>query len=177
MRRGRAEFLHQFPSVARYADSAGLDAPGDPATFERSKLNLSERQTHAADYRLHRDLLRLRRQTAAFREQRQGAVDGAVLSTQAFVLRFTPADPAEPRLLLVNLGADLTRPSFAEPLLAPLESRAWDVQWSSLAPEYGGGGMGPVFRGGRWCVPAESATVLAPVDKPPADGSVQRQTA
>ena len=66
----------------RFAD------PGDPATFERCKLDHSERETHREIYDLHRDLLKLRREEPAFRAQkrarrgRRGALD------EAFVLRF-----------------------------------------------------------------------------------------
>ena len=112
VRNGRAEFLTQFPSIVDYLKTGRLDDPADPATFARCVLDLNERQLHAGAYALHRDLLRLRRQDAAFRSPRAHGVDGAVLSPHAFVLRFFTDHHRDDRLLIVNLGGDLTRPSF-----------------------------------------------------------------
>ena len=87
VRRGRAEFLAQFRSLSTPEVQAVLDDPGDERTFERSKLDLSERERHSAIYEMHRDLLRLRREDAVFGGAASG-VDGAVLGDEAFVLRF-----------------------------------------------------------------------------------------
>jgi maltooligosyltrehalose trehalohydrolase len=159
---GRGEFLRQFPSAVGYALSRAFDAPGDVETFERSKLNFAERGTHAEVYALHRDLLALRREHAAFRAQRLHGVDGAVLGPHAFVLRFFEP-PDDDRLLIVNLGADLVRCSFAEPLLAPMSvDNQWEVRWSSEDPRYGGGGTPDICPEGRWHLPADTALVLSP---------------
>ena len=61
---GRAAFLSQFPSLAQPNMPAYLSDPTDSETFAGSKLDLSERQYHAAMYALHRDLLRLRHDEA-----------------------------------------------------------------------------------------------------------------
>ena len=66
------------------------------------------------------------------------------------------------RLLIVNMGGDLRRPSIADPLVAPPLDADWDVRWSSEHPSYGGGGAPDLWPGGRWAIPGESATVLAP---------------
>ena len=163
VRKGRAEFLTQFPSVAAYESQAALDAPGDPATFARCKLDLREREKHAEAYALHRDLLALRREDEAFQTQRIGGVDGAVLSSSAFALRFFTDGHAGDRLLIVNLGADLNRDSIAEPLLAPPAGRAWDVRWSSEHPKYGGRGTAYPWKNGCWRIAGESASVFAPL--------------
>jgi maltooligosyltrehalose trehalohydrolase len=65
-------------------------------------------------------------------------------------------------LLLVNLGRDLKRTSFAEPLLAPPVDSDWAVAWSSEDPKYEGGGTPDLWPGGTWSIPGESAIVLAP---------------
>src|SRR4030095_5481722 len=95
-----------------------LDDPGAQATFDRCKLDFRERTTHAAAYALHIDLLELRRETAAFRTHTRRGIDGAVLSASAFVLRFFTDGYRDDRLLLVNLGSDLSRSSIAESRLA-----------------------------------------------------------
>jgi maltooligosyltrehalose trehalohydrolase len=162
VRRGRVEFLRQFPSIARPEVQSRLPDPGDPRTFERSKLDLSERQRHTATYALHKDLLKLRRQDAVLRAQRPGGVDGAVLGAQAFVLRFF-AEDGHDRLLLVNLGRDLHFDPAPEPLLAPPENMGWQTLWSSEDPCYGGGGTPPLETEDNWHIPGEAAVVLFPI--------------
>ena len=66
------------------------------------------------------------------------------------------------RLLLVNLGTDLTLAPMPEPLLAPLEDRAWKILWSSERPTYDGGGTPPLYRDGVLHIAGESALVLEP---------------
>jgi maltooligosyltrehalose trehalohydrolase len=161
VRRGRAEFLSQFPSIACPEIRARLPDPGDPRTFEQSKLDLSERQQHAEIYALHRDLLKLRRQDPALRSQRPGSMDGAVLGPQAFVLRFF-AENGLDRLLIVNLGSDLHYNPAPEPLLAPPENMRWETLWSSEDPCYGGSGTPPLETEDNWHIPGEAAVVLLP---------------
>ena len=59
---GRLEFLSQFPSLSTPRMRAVMPRPGDPATFERCKLSDEERAADTPLRRLHRDLLRLRRE-------------------------------------------------------------------------------------------------------------------
>jgi maltooligosyltrehalose trehalohydrolase len=178
VRAGRGEFLAQFPSIADFRRRAQLSDPGDPATFERCKLDFGERERHAASYALHQDLIALRRSDAAFRRQRAGGLDGSVLSPQAFALRFFTDTHADDRLLLVNLGPDLCRRSFADPLLAPPLKRGWEVGWSSEDARYGGGGTPALWPHQRWSIPGESAIVLRPTAGPAAPRpGIRRRTA
>ncbi|MCC7415657.1 MAG: malto-oligosyltrehalose trehalohydrolase [Acidobacteria bacterium] len=175
---GRSEFLAQFPSMIDYLASGRLDDPSDPRTLERCRLDFTERQTHAAAYALHRDLLALRRETAAFRRQQRGGIDGAVLASSAFALRFFGETSDDDRLLLVNLGTDLERGSLAEPLVAPPSGREWWVAWSSEAPAYGGLGTPARMLERGWCIPGEAAIVLAPrVRQQPPPAGTGRRTA
>src|SRR5438552_7834977 len=48
VRKGRGEFLTQFPSIVDLVQRGALADPGDPATFEQCRLDLRERDTHAA---------------------------------------------------------------------------------------------------------------------------------
>ena len=162
VRKGRSEFLTQFPSLIDFEQRTSLNDPGDAATFERCKLDLTERQTHGGFYALHVDLLRLRREDAVFRSQACWGIDGAVLSPSAFALRFYTEDHQDDRLLIVNLGADFDRPSIAEPLLAPPLERDWAVRWSSEDPIYGGTGTPDLWPHESWHIPGETAIVLAP---------------
>jgi maltooligosyltrehalose trehalohydrolase len=165
VRKGRAAFLSQFRNLATPGIQAVLVNPGDPQTFERSKLDLSERETHSAIYEMHRDVLRLRREDATFGAQRVGAVDGAVLGNEAFVLRFFGED-GDDRLLLVNLGVDLRLDTSPEPLLAPPEGMEWRILWSSEDPRYGGLGIAPLDAQENWHLPGHAAVALGPAPTP-----------
>jgi maltooligosyltrehalose trehalohydrolase len=168
VRKGRLEFLSQFPSLAQPEMQAMAADPGDPETFERCKLDWSERQRHAPEYRLHQDLLRMRREDPVFRSQQPHGVDGAVLAPEAFVLRFFEGpgnSSGNDRLLLVNLGRDLILDSAPEPLLAPPEDMAWSLFWSSEDPRYGGSGTPPFDNDNPKQVPAHSAAVLIPCQR------------
>jgi maltooligosyltrehalose trehalohydrolase len=158
VRKGRAEFLSQFPSIATPPIQRRLADPAARETFERCKLDFSERERHAAEYALYCDLLRLRREDAALRASR---VDGAVLGAKAFVLRFFAHDGAD-RLLLVNLGRDLRLDIAPEPLLGPPEGCVWEIGWSSEDPVYGGHGTSRVESDEGWRVPGNAAVVLTP---------------
>jgi maltooligosyltrehalose trehalohydrolase len=162
--RGRAEFVSQFPTLSSPAAQARLPVPHDTKTFERCKLQWREHETNVQARRLHRDLIALRRSTRAFNEQRAGALDGAVLSDTACVLRFAHERPDEERLLVLNFGTDLTVPAFPEPLVAPPADRAWATAWSSEDPAYGGVGAADVCGPMGWHVLGLSATVLKPVE-------------
>ena len=161
--KGREEFLIQFPSIASRETLAQLAAPSDPRTFERSKLDLTERARHAEAYALHRDLLRLRREEPAFQAQRAGGYDGAVLGRDSFVLRFF-GSAEDDRLLLVNLGRAEDLSPAPEPLLAPPLGKKWSTLWSSESPKYGGAGAVEPEGEGAWRIPAEAAVVLRPVE-------------
>ena len=160
VRKGRAEFVSQFPSIAADDMLQRLAAPEDERTFLRCKLDWSEFHRHEAWRRLHADLIALRFGEAAFSSAAQTDVDGAVLAAEAFALRFFAA--AGDRLLLINLGPDLERPSFAEPLLAPPAGCQWQLQWSSEAADYGGGGTPTVSGADGWRMPGHAAVVLRP---------------
>jgi maltooligosyltrehalose trehalohydrolase len=179
IREGRAEFMTQFRSLDHPDLLAWLPNPGDPVTFERCKLDFTERDTHAQAYRLHKDLLRLRREDSAFRARNARWVDGAVLGPQAFVIRYFEgtADGCNDRLLVVNLGRDLHLTQTPEPLLGAPEGCGWGLRWSSEATEYGGCGTPPFETADGWRIMGEAAVVLAPEELPPLDPSAVEERA
>jgi maltooligosyltrehalose trehalohydrolase len=161
VRAGRAEFLAQFPSLAAPESQAALPDPSDRLTFERSKLDLTERERHGAAYALHVDLLRLRREDPVFRTRGRGGVDGAIVGPEALALRFLDPDPrADDRLLCLNLGRDLTLAPVAEPLLAPPAGARWSLLWSSEAVRYGGAGAAELDPAAGWFLPGHAAVVF-----------------
>ena len=164
--KGRAKELSQFPSLATPEFLASLPEPCSPESFEKSKLNWAERDLpeHAQALRLHKELLRLRRDDAVLsRVPRRGDVDGAVLGDHAFVLRFF--DDAGDRLLIVNLSADLVFRPAPEPLLAPPFGMRWKMLFSTEEPQYGGAGAAAIDTEAEgWYLPGYSATLLMPAD-------------
>jgi maltooligosyltrehalose trehalohydrolase len=142
VRKGRAEFLSQFPSIEKVADR--LAPPEDIASFESCKIDWRERETNHEALTLHKELIALRRAYST------AILDGAVLGDHAFVLRFR-----DDRLLIVNLGPALDLDPVPEPLLAlPLGSE-WSLLWSSSSEGFQ-----------EWKIPAECAIVLRPTTPP-----------
>jgi maltooligosyltrehalose trehalohydrolase len=167
VRRGRADFLRQFPSLASSEMRGRLANPADPKSFRRSVLDPKERENHTEALALHRELLALRRDDPVL-GKRPARIDGAVIGERAWMLRYF--GETEDRLLLVNLGQNLPLERAAEPLLAPLADQAWRILWSSEAPDYGGGGTPALYREGQLHIPGESALVLGPAPAEEANG-------
>jgi maltooligosyltrehalose trehalohydrolase len=162
VRHGRRDFLAQFPSLADMRER--LAVPHDESTFFKCKLDHSERVRNEAVWRLHRDLLRLRREDRVFAGPRPGGLDGAVLGREALVLRFLGGDEGD-RLLLVNLGPDLPLTPVSEPLLAPPRAVNWRLLWHSEDPDYGGSGApSPESGDGKWRLPGRAAVVMTSHD-------------
>jgi maltooligosyltrehalose trehalohydrolase len=161
VREGRVKFLAQFRSLKNSDMSMLFAGPGSIETFEKSKLDFKDRRRNAPFYCMVKELIAMRREDDAFRTQTSGGVDGAVLSTGAFVLRFFMKGQQE-RLLLINLGLDLYLDPAPEPLLAPPEGCRWTQRWSSEEPRFGGGGTYPLDTDENWRVPGYAAVVLAP---------------
>lgn len=160
IRKGRFEFLAQFPSVAAPEVQQRLPVPHHPSTFEGCKLDWNDREKFPHLYALHRDLIRLRKTDPRFREVKPNGVDGAVIGRRAFVLRYFADKADEERLLLVNFGKQTVFSPAPEPLLAPPDDYEWQTMWTSEAPEYGGIGMRGVATESGWTIYAESAVAL-----------------
>jgi len=154
---GRADFLSQWRSLA--LGEVKYDDPSLRETFEKCKLDFSERESHSEMYALHSDLIRLRDAEQVFSRQDRN-FDGAVLAPDTFVLRFFCSDHLDDRLLMVNLGRDLTFNPAPEPLLAPPERATWSVLWSSDSVKYGGNGTPALDSDLNWLIPAQCAIVL-----------------
>jgi maltooligosyltrehalose trehalohydrolase len=153
---GRREFLTQFVSVSDPAVGRALPSPVDETTFQKCKLDFSERTAHAYAYALHRDLLRLRHAHTSLSQPKR--FDGAVVRPNAMVLRYFGG--AEHYLLVINLGCDLNLVSVPEPLLAPPGPDGWSLVWSSESVSYGGSGMPPLNSESEWRIPGEAAVLL-----------------
>ena len=161
VRKGRFKFLAQFPSAASAETQAILPVPHRPTTFEHSKLDWSERTRNRWFINLHRDLIRLRREDSRLRQQIPGKLDGAVLGSDCFVLRFFGNDHDD-RLLLVNFGLRSIISPASEPLLAPPSDREWELLWTSDSVRYGGLGRVDIDPETELLAPAQAALLLRP---------------
>ncbi len=173
---GRVGFMSQFRSMDRPDLAAWLPDPDSPETVRRCVLDHRERGVNAEVYRLHKDLIALRKGDPAFSPADTRRVDGAVLGPKAFVVRYF-SDGTGDRLLLVNFGTDLYLDQAPEPLLAPPAGHAWGVLWSSEDRAYGGVGTPPPEARDGWRLPGEAAVVMAPQPVPPADPKAVRAAA
>jgi maltooligosyltrehalose trehalohydrolase len=161
IRKGRAEWLAAFLSVTELEAFQSLPAPDDPAVFARCKLDFSEREKHREIYKLHIDLLKLRREDSRFRQQIAGGIDGAVLGTATFLLRYF-SEENDDRLLLVNFGEHQVLHPASEPLLAPPMGCTWETLWTSESPRYGGLGAALSATKEEWVLPAQATVALRP---------------
>lgn len=165
--RGRREFLKQFASVRDPDVMSRLPSPVERSTFEQSRLNPRERETHAHAVALHRDLIAIRREDPVIANP-QRRLDAVAVSSDLLVLRYF-GGAAGDRLLVVNFGEDVELAPIPEPLLAPPAERTWRVVWNSEAAAYGGQGVPPLNADREWHVPGECALLLAdqPLDPSP----------
>jgi maltooligosyltrehalose trehalohydrolase len=159
VRKGRGEFLAQFRTLSTQEAKPLLSDPGVIETFQRCKLDFSERKKNSQTYQLYEDLLALRREDHTIRDAE--FLDGAVLSERAFVLRYF-SELGDDRLLIVNLGGTLYLRPCPEPLLAPIAGHGWKVLWSSEDPKYGGNGTPQMETTVNWIIPGLAAVLLSP---------------
>ena len=161
IRKGRAEWLAPFLSLSEEDARKALPAPDDPDIFARCKLDFSERERNQQLYDLHIDLLKLRKEDSRFRRQTRDTIDGAVLGTTSFVLRYFSKEEDD-RLLLVNFGEQQVLHPASEPLLAPPSRCIWETIWTSESPSYGGAGATATATKEQWVLPTETTVVLRP---------------
>src|SRR5438093_9163700 len=100
VKKGRFEFLAQFPSAASSEVQARMPVPYELETFNRCKLDWSERETNRALSDLHRDLIKLRHEDSRLRLQMECGSDGAVLGPHSFPLSYFAKQTDDTVLLL-----------------------------------------------------------------------------
>ncbi len=141
---GRRREFASFPAFAEHPEL--VPDPQDPATFQRSKLDMAERKRHAEVYRLYHELLRLRREDPVLRRQDRRRVRTSVLGRRA--LAFSIGD----RLVAANFG---TRP------LSRAFPAAGRLLLSTDEPRFGGLGRAVSLAHGRLTLPPETAALFA----------------
>lgn len=160
--KGRRQFLSQFPSLATKEAHKNLQKASDPLTFIKCKLDFSEKEKNPEHYALYKDLIHLRTHDPVF-SGRDVKIDGAVLGTDAFLIRYFGGELGD-RLIIMNFGANFAYYSVPEPLIVPGNDLQWEVMWSTESFAYGGEGM-PSIKNIPFTLPGHSALVLKPVPK------------
>jgi maltooligosyltrehalose trehalohydrolase len=143
---------------------AVMPNPSASDTFDGCKLLDDERHADCAPGRLHRDLLRLRREDPVLRELGTTNVQVESSAPTASLLLLRYITDAAHRLLVVNF-ADEHRSPMNDPLLAPAPGTRWEQRWSSEQPQYGGGGALSIPDANPWIIPASSAALMVSVTR------------
>jgi maltooligosyltrehalose trehalohydrolase len=159
VKQGRVDFVSQFPSAAYAFKHEGYDERIDESAFRRSRIDWSEAEKNAPILALHKELLRLRREDPVFSGEGSSGIDGATLSDQALVLRWFGGRAGD-RLLILNLGPELSYEPCPQPLLAPVPGRKWFPMMSSKEIRFGGHGATFPDGVGPWRIPGQCGLVL-----------------
>lgn len=165
IKKGRRKELSQFPRLATSEVRKVLREPENPLTFTQSKLQTEEMHTQSHITALFEDLIKLRKKDPVFKKMYQIKIDGAVLGTDSFLIRYFGEEDGD-RLLIINFGADYYFNPSPEPLLAPGIDQDFEILWSSESLIYGGAGTPPInipF----WKILGHSAIVLKTQQKTP----------
>ncbi|MBA3237678.1 MAG: malto-oligosyltrehalose trehalohydrolase [Parachlamydiaceae bacterium] len=164
IKKGRTQFLAQFSRLrTKNPISDQFPDPSDLMSFSVCKLDFTEREKNKELYRLYCDLIALRQKDPVFKQLRNIVMDGAVLGTDAFLIRFFGKENGD-RLLLINFGIDLDLKPGPEPLLFAGENVDWEIILSTESIEYGGEGT-PSLLTPTWRLPAHSTVVLGTIKK------------
>lgn len=166
IRAGRRDFLKQWKSLCDSELDPYFADPCSRQTYERCKLDFSERESHRNWYDFHFDLLKLRREDEVFSQQGKWGLDGSVLGPDSFLVRFFSPGFQNDRLLVANLGKDLLLERIPDPLAAAPDGKTWQAIWSSEDPRYGGNCTAEFPGKANWRIHGHSTVVLAPVDSP-----------
>jgi maltooligosyltrehalose trehalohydrolase len=161
VRKGRLEFLSQFPGLATETMKSAIGNPSDEAAYRACKLRhrLDQRETAWA-IALHRDLLHLRRSDRVLSRVGTSEVTIESSAPTEHVLLVRYLSQGGDRLIVANLGDDFLSP-MNDPLLAPRPGHRWNVLWSSEQPIYGGSGALPLGEAGRWLLTGRAAAILS----------------
>jgi maltooligosyltrehalose trehalohydrolase len=161
VRKGRLDFLSQFPSLTSTETRDQLPVPNDPATFNRCQLEWRETESGREARRLYGDLIALRQRDAVLSAvgTLDVSIDSSSPTTDLVLIRYSRGAAA--RLLVINLGPLTTCP-MNDPLLAPGAGSRWELLFCSERPAYGGTGLDETFDEGCWRLQAHCAWLLQP---------------
>ncbi|MBN1603288.1 MAG: DUF3459 domain-containing protein [Chitinispirillaceae bacterium] len=157
---GRKQFLSQFESI-KNADGPLTPLPYMPEAFYSSKID-PQRLAHSDPiYVMYSDLLKIRHSDHVFSKNGLEFIDGAIISENLLCIRYCGNNDNEDRLVLCNLGIDITLSSIPEPLIAPPEGYSWKLTWYSENTLYGGNGFQEPLQDDKYCLAGKSLYYFA----------------
>ena len=159
---GRKDFIKQFSRINNSNLLKNLRTPCDPFIFINCKLNWQESYHHPL-FRLHKDLISLRKNDSVFQQCQSVDYDGAVINENAFLLRYFNKEYGD-RLIIFNFGFDQEFSPAPQPLLGPGINRYWQLMLSSEDTKYDGTGT-PELLNPHWKLVAHSAMIFKSVKK------------
>ena len=157
VRKGRLEFLSQFPSLTDPETREVLPDPADEVSFRACRISWSGHSGAEEARLLHTHLLALRQTDPVLSGlgTTSTQVAASAPTPEVVLLRYTAG--ADERLVVVNLGRR-TKLRMNDPLLAPATRHLrWTVAWCSERPVYGGPGVAPLDGEGPWTLQANCA--------------------
>ncbi len=158
IKKGRVDELSQFPRLATSEMRRLIPDPDNPLTFIRSKLKNEDLKNNEKAYLFFKDLITLRKTDPVFKKMQDIEIDGAVLGSDSFLVRYFGEDDGD-RLLIINFGPDFIMNPAPEPLLAAGLDLELEILWSSESLIYGGGGT-PSINVPYWKLIGHSAVVF-----------------
>lgn len=152
---GRRNEFRRFSAFSDPVRRERIPDPQAPATFERSRLDLSERERNADVLASYRRLLHLRRDDAVLRWADRGATRARTSGPDLLAIHRWRG--AQHRLALLNFGAAVTLVDAAVFPDLPSPDAAWRTLWAS------GAAPTVVNTGERtaWQIPPRSGMLLA----------------
>jgi maltooligosyltrehalose trehalohydrolase len=156
VRKGRLEFLSQFPSLSDPETREALPTPADEVSFRACRINWCGHPGSEEARLLHTDLLTLRRSDAVLATLGTPETRVATSAPAPAVVLLRYSTDADERLILVNLG-ERTTLRMNDPLLAPPHGRQWAMSWCSERAVYGGAGVASLEPEGMWTLQANCA--------------------
>jgi maltooligosyltrehalose trehalohydrolase len=160
VRKGRLEFLSQFPALTDPETREVLPDPHDERAFKACRISWCGHPGSEEARLLHTDLLTLRRSDVVLSGLGTPATQVAtsVPAPEVVLLRYSAGE--DERLVLVNLGRRTTL-RMNDPLLATASSQLrWTMFWCSERAVYGGTGVAPLLPEGQWTLQANCAYVF-----------------
>jgi maltooligosyltrehalose trehalohydrolase len=168
VRKGREEFLAQFPTLRDPDVLKQIAPPADEDAFRTCQIAWTQSRKGDQAWQLHVDLLALRRTDPVIAQA--GTPEVTIASSAPtptiLIVRYQRND--EERLILLNLGV-LTTLRMNDPLLAPPHGQTWSPMLCSEHVDYGGRGIAESFGEGPWTLQAHCAWLLrnVPAAAPP----------
>jgi maltooligosyltrehalose trehalohydrolase len=163
VRAGRLELLAQFPSLRDPEVRDRIANPNDESAFRACQIEWNETEAGAQAWRLHKDLLAIRRSDPVLANLGtfDVSVEASASTPTVLVLRYSGGTTE--RLLLFNLGSRMEL-RMNDPLLAPPGGSRWAVAWCSERAIYGGCGVAEAFGDGPWILQSHCAWLLHTID-------------